>query len=275
METYKIVKAGKYNFKITEKRMAFGDRIISHTFKIGGDYDNCISVSYTYNNNKPVSAKIPHALYEPECSVGSDLEKGAGTIIMLKTLLKYVYSKIPTVQTFTFEDMSNIDCIDKDMSKPIPRSPTKPLNLAYFSLAYNSETWYEKHFNARMSNKTKYTKYKERLDFLTNPSKKMEFVHFLEIVKPDQEQYIYLESIYNKSTTYRDFFELIPKTKRCDILYNWLSSFMEYYLKDVYSQYDWEMDITEINNTSRGGGRKSEPYPSKYRLIEYRRMDSI
>lgn len=274
-----IVPVGKYKFKITETIMAFEDRIISHTFKIGGDYDNCISVSYTYNNNKPVSATIPHALYEPECSTENPLEKGEGTVIMLKTLLKHVYSKIPTIHIFSFDDMSNIDCVEKDLKKSIPRSPTKPLNLAYFSIAYNSETWYEKQFNAKMTNSSKYTKYKKSLEFLTDPTAKLDFIKFLEITKPNETDYKYLESVYNKSKTYREFFEAMPKTKRCDILFNWLTSFMEYYLKNIYSPKDWEIDILEMNTTVGGSkgskGSKSEAYPKKYRLVEFRRRDMM
>jgi hypothetical protein len=273
MEQANTIKVGKYIFTIMENVMIFGgDRIISHTFRIGGDYNNCISVSYTYNNNKPVSGKIPHALYEPECTVGSNLEKGTGTIIMLKTLLNYVYNKIPTVSIFNFEDMSNIDCVEKDLDTTIPRPPKKPLNLAYFSIAYYSETWYERNFNAKMNDKVKYAKYRDRLEFLTNPNKKLPFIKFLEIAQPSNNNIKYLEQKYNTTKAYRDFFESIPKSKRCTILYSWLSSFMEYYLKDVYS-HNWEIDINEMRQIT--GGSRSEAYPAKYRLVKFRRKDMV
>jgi hypothetical protein len=272
MDTVEFVKVGKYEFKISESIKSYNDRIISHTFKIGGIYDNCIGVSYTYNYmNKPISAKIPHALYEPECSTGSNLEKGEGTIIMLKSLLNYVYNKIPSVNNFIFDDMSHIDCVEKDMSKKPPRSPTKPLNLAYFSIAYHGKTWYEKNFNAKMKDINKYNKYRERLEFLTDPSKKVDYIDFLRIARPNSELFPYLEKIYNNSKTYRDFFEAIPKSKRCDILYSWLVTFMEYYLRDVYSNYDWVIDVNTMNNIS--GGSKKKSYSGKYKLISHKRMD--
>jgi len=275
METQTLIRSGKYEFKITENKLLYGaDRIISHTYRIGGNYDNCISVSYTYNNNKPISAKIPHALYEPECSIAPPpLEKGAGTVLMLKTLLKYVYSRNPTVHIFSFDDMSHIDCIEKDTTKSIPRPPTKPLNLAYLSIAYNSKTWYELYFNAKMSDKVKYKKYEDRLNFLINPKEKVDFLRFLEIAKPPQEQHKYLEAIYKKSTTYRELFEAIPKTKRCDVLFDWLTSFMEYYLKDVYSPYNWEININEMKNII--GGSRRNLYSSTYKLVDFRAVHPI
>ncbi len=274
MSSSTIIKVGKNEFKITESIMKFGDRIISHTFKIGGTYDNCIGVSYTYNNlNKPTNAKIPHALYEPECSMDSSLEKGSGTILMLKSLLKYVYTIIPSVASFTFDDMSHIDCVEKDMTQSPPRKPIKPLNLAYFSIAYNGQTWYEKHFNARMVDTAKYNRYRERIRFLTDPTVKVDYVEFLRIAQPPPELYSYLEKIYNKSDTYRSFFESIPKAKRCDILYSWLVSFMEYYLKDVFSTNDWVINILTMNNTIGGANKYNiREYPSKYRLISHRNI---
>ena len=270
------IKIGKYTFKVTESKLVFGDRIINHSFKIGGEYDNCISVSYIYQNNIPVAAKIPHALYEPECSLtDTPLEKGHGTILMLKGLLKHVYKKIPVINTFEFDDMSHIDCIEKDMKKTIPRKPSKPLNLAYFSIAYNSETWYEKYFNATMINKEKYNRYKASLDFLTDENKKESFIRFLEISRPQSNQIEYLESFYNKTKTYREFFNAIPKDKRCDMLYGWITTFMEYYLKE-FDTNKWEIDIRNImSGGSRKPKRKSKNITLKNRIILYRDMHNF
>ena len=275
--TANIIKVGGYTFKITETKMIYGgDRIISHTFKIGGDYDNCISVSYSYRNNKPVSAKIPHALYEPECAIGTSLEKGPGTVLMLKTLLRYVHNKIPEITTFEFDDMSHIDCAPKDMSKQPPRPSIKPLSLSYLSIAYNSKTWYEDKFNAKMLDHATYKRYRDAIQFLEMEDKKPSFVDFLQIAQPPKEQYDYLESIYNSSKTYRDFFNKIPKSKRCEILLPWLVQFLNYYLKGVFSTNGWEINVNTMNITEGGKRvhkrytRKSKLYPLHYRIINYK-----
>jgi hypothetical protein len=276
-----IIKIGKYTFEITETKMIYGTIIISHTFKIGGDYNNCISVSYTYKNNKPITAKIPHALYEPECSIGSNLEKGPGTILMLKTLLRYSYNKIPEISTFEFDDMSHIDCIPKDMSKSPPRPSSKPLSLSYLSIAYNSKTWYEEKFNAIMTDHITYKNYRDKITFLEMEDKKPSFIDFLQIAQPPKEQYEYLESIYNTSKTYRDFFNKIPKSKRCDILLPWLVHFLNHYLKGIFSTNGWEINVKTMNSMEGGKTRnkrytrKNKLYPSNYNIINYKEYHMI
>ena len=59
------------------------------------------------------------------------------------------------------------------------------------------------------------------------------------------------------------------------ILLPWLNNFMSYYLKDVYSDRGWEINIDEMDRM-RGASQlkktKSKTrklYPSKYKLINY------
>jgi hypothetical protein len=284
--TPETIKVGKYSFVITENTFAFADKIISHTFKIGGTYNDCISISYTYNNLTPVSAKIVYVSYEPECTTGNNLEKGCGTAIMLKTFLRYVYKKIPSVNIFTFEDMSHIDCAEKDLSTAPPRKPIRPLSLAYLSIAYNSCTWYEKYFDAKMTDKERYTKYKNSMKFLTNPGDKPDFITFLQIAQPPQYQIEYLKKIYERTDTYRAFFNNIPFNDRCELLRPWLKTFIEYYLGNKYSPYGWEINIlvSKIKNGSLEGGSKknkqntlkrTDIFPEKYRIIMYNEIHSF
>jgi len=283
--TTETITVGKYSFIITENKFAFADKIISHTFKIGGTYNDCICISYTYNNLTPVSAKIVYVSYEPECTTGNNLEKGGGTAIMLKTFLRYVYKKIPSVNIFTYEDMSHIDSVEKDLSKLPPRKPIRPLSLAYLSIAYNSCTWYEKYFDAKMTDKGRYAKYQTSMKFLTNSGDKPDFITFLQIAQPPQNQIEHLKKIYEETATYRAFFNAIPFNDRCELLGHWLKTFIEYYLGDKYSPYGWEINVlvSKIKNASleggskEGGSKKSKRntlkltgiIPEKYRIVMY------
>jgi hypothetical protein len=276
------IKVGKYTFTITEDIMKYGDRIISHTFKIGGKYDNCIGISYTYSNNVPVSAIIVFVQYEPECSFDIDLEKNGGTAIMLKTILKYVYTKIPSVYKFILDDMSHIDCAEKDLTLPPPRKNIEPLNLAYLSIAYNSATWYEKNFGAVLADQDLYRRYRDKLSFLTNPSDKLDFVKFLEITKLPKILIEPLEKIYNASKTYREFFKSIPLEHRCEMLRPWLNTFIEYYIRSVYKTNDWVIDIRSDKFNRITGGSKSKTrkrnkkdYSSNYRIVMYNNIHTM
>jgi len=149
MTTVNTITVGKYIFKVKKSILKYGDRIISHTYTFGGDYEDCINISYKYDQtNKPISVSIPHLLYEPECTIGQSLEKGGGTEQLIKSAVQYCYKENPSLSRFEFDDMSHIDCVEKDLTKSPPRKPIQPVNLAFFSIAYHGKTWYESRFQA-------------------------------------------------------------------------------------------------------------------------------
>ena len=117
----------------------------------------------------------------------------------------------------------------------------------------------------------KYKNYRKKVKFLTDPTMKPEFSDFLKIIKgsiESIEQISYLEKLYNKSETYRNFFEAIPKSKRCDILFSWLTTFMKYYIGDYFSDKDWFIDVNTMNNPKNimdGGTYKN----MNYRIYSY------
>ena len=71
MDKQTRINAGKNKFIVTEKLLKYGDLPLSYTLNIGGDYDSCVSVSYSFRNGLPISANLPYLRYEPECSIGS------------------------------------------------------------------------------------------------------------------------------------------------------------------------------------------------------------
>jgi hypothetical protein len=252
------IKAGKYTFTVKNDIMKYGDRIMSHIITIGGDYSKCGSVSYTYKDNTPISAKLPHLLYEPECSIGSDLDKSGGTVQMIKALINYAYKKVPEIHLFQFDDMSKIDCVEKDLSQSPPRSLKKPIDLNYFSIAYHNMTWYELNFNAKMEDKEAYKKYRNSLGFLTSKEEKdkLKALDFLQSIQCPVEHVEYLKEKYEKTETFRDFFKSIPRDDRCKYLQHWITSFMEKYLKKIFINEDWEIDVLDMEskrNTKVGG----------------------
>lgn len=256
------VISGNYNFLITDVSTPNREgNIGTRSFSIGGTYEDCINISYLYCDNEPISAKITTVDYEPECALNMNLEKGGGTVIMLKTLLYHAFKEIPSISLFDFDDMSNIDCIEKDMSKDPPRKSLKPLSLAYLYIANYSYTWYEKNFDARMANDSMYTNYRNEIGFLIDPSKKVDFTFFTDICKMNatttrlsahakaelskeiNNQIDELKPLYESSKTYQEFFHKIPIQHRCKILFPWLDTFMNYYLRRVYNTNNWIIDI--------------------------------
>lgn len=264
-----IVKVDKYTFTIKDNILSYNEQIYSRNFKIGGKNIHCVDISITYNENKPVSASIPHIFYDQECTNDVPLEKGNGSIIMIKTLLKHVYKEIPSLKYIDFEDKSNIECAtEEEIIKKSSRFKKRgthviPVPLYYFSIAFNGLTWYEKHFNAIQKNQEKHKSYRERINFLLYEKEaKMEFINFLQIAQPPMEIVDELEKYYENSNTFGDFFESMPKSKRCYLVKGWIENFMSNQLKDVFSNENWIIPLGET--TIFLGGIKNRRKTKKY-----------
>jgi len=134
------VTSGPYTFQIIDNTLFSRDKteIYSRNFKIGGTYPDCINVSIIYENNKIIDATMPFLLSDAECSFITPLEKGSGVIIMIKTLLQYVYKEIPTLTYIKFDDKSNIECATEEeiIKKGSRFTPLKNSNR----VAVNSST---------------------------------------------------------------------------------------------------------------------------------------
>ena len=305
-----VVNSGKYTFQITDNTLLYGDQIYSRNFKIGRPTTECVNVSISYKSNSPVSAYIPYVAYDPECSIAKysgrfasatgegvrgltradlssrvnnmPLDSGRGTIVMMKTLLNHIHKQIPTLTEVKFEDKSNIECAtDVEISTKGSRFRKKgthiyPIPLYYFSIAFNGETWYEKHFNARQNDSKKHAAYKTRINTLLNiPETKsaITFLKFLEITSPPSEILEELSKYYERAETFGKFFQSIPKVDRCRLVRSWISAFMSSQLNGVFDNSDWIIDIPSFIT---GGGKRNTkkryycPKCKVHRNITYR-----
>ena len=281
METV-YISVGKYRFKIIDNTLSYDDQIYSRNFKIGGNVSDCVNISIRYSNSdEAVSAYIYHNNNDPEYDMDVNLEKEEFTNIMIKTLLEYVHKKIPTITEVYFEDESNIDYvtdieIQKSSEHREKRKNIYSIPLYYFLIAFNGVTWYEKHFNAHQKDESKHIQYREKIKnllYLKNEKSNTTFIRFLEIVQPSNYIMDELCKYYTTSTTFGDFFTSIPKMDRCRLVGDWISRFMKYYLKDVFSNTNWIIDIPTIIK----GGKKStrKYYCPKGRIHHYRTYNDL
>ena len=257
------VSVGKYRFRIIDNTLFYNEQIYSRNMKIGGNHPDCVNISISYNNGIPVAANMPILEYDTECVLNPPMDKGEGTRIMINTILKYLQKELPSIQYVSFDDASAIDCATDEeqniQAETIIRKKNKtfvrPIPLYYFSIAFNGVTWYEKHFGAVLSkNHVKYQTAVEKM--LYDPSSKLPYIKFLQLIKPSENITIELESYYMTTTTYGDFFQSLPKDRRCHLVRDWISIFMEFYLKDNFSNRNWKIQFTKKDDIkSRGGSR--------------------
>lgn len=261
---------GPYQFTIIDSEQWYGNRILGRTFKMGGTYPDCVNVTIKYDaHSKPISASIPHIMSDPECSKGAPLDRGSGSILMLKALLRHVHEQIPSITRFTFDDMSHTECGTEDEIRSRRHakkgSYARPIPLNYFSIAFNGYTWYEKNFGAMYQSEEKHVEYRRRVKEFLTEEKMPPFIEFLQenptvnALLENKEMVRELEGLYKTSRTYKDLFTSIPKARRCAHARIWLIPFITQQLKGVFSHDDWFIDISRMDQPPQPmvGGRRS------------------
>jgi len=258
------VKVGKYTFVITENVDSWNGITTNINYKIGGNIRDCVNISVQFDNNLAVSASMPHAMYDEECSLYEPLGRGDGSVVMIWTLLMHIKRLYPQLKKVRFDDMSSIECateeeLERNRSKPRKKGTNLvPLPLYYLSIAYNGQTWYEKYFNAVQDDTAKQNAYRARVDkMLNDPSQKpLDYVQFLKITKAPMNIRAELEPYFTNSTTNSEFFHNIPKSDRCRLVRPWIKEFMNFYLKGVFSNFDWEINLVNIRGGSSAKTRR-------------------
>ena len=257
-----MVTSGQYNFQIIDNTLFSRDKteIYSRNFKIGGTYPDCVNISVIYENNTPVDACMPNLFSDPECSFIQLLDKGDGTIRMIKTLLTYVYTQLPTLACVKFDDKSSIERATKEELKKGSRfrkrgTYVKPIPLYYFSILFNGQTWYEKHFNAKQKDDVRHQLYRTRVDDFLNSKEfktNMGFDKFVSLFDKREEEMSVLYQYYKSSNTFYEFFRAIPIDDRCRLVGPWIEQFTKIILKDVFYNENWIITLPlEMN-----GGNK-------------------
>ena len=105
--------------------------------------NECVNISIDDDNELYLST----LQYRPTCTIDRLMEKGESTIIMLKGLLKFVVEHEPDYHSVIFYDISEFDCalVGEEYSISI--------SLARNNFILYGKTWYERHFQAEITDK--------------------------------------------------------------------------------------------------------------------------
>jgi hypothetical protein len=235
------IKSGKYTFQLTEDVEYYDGEIYYKMYKITGNIKDCIEISVNYfNKQQNPEATFINLAYDPKCSKGVDLDKGNGSRIMVKAAISHIARKNPLVKEFNFQDSSEIDCTES-LSK-LRRN--NKISLFYFSMAFNEQTWYEKHFGARQKTSAKHERYRQRLNsILHSPELKPTYRHLREKVMVDAD--VMNETTYNTHSTLSEVFESIPQVERCNHASNWIVGIMEILMKSYVKNDGWIIPVVQ------------------------------
>lgn len=241
----KYIKNNNDEFKIEFNPINYRN-LNTCIFTMGGVYDECINITIKTDNKRRVGY-ISYIKYEPECSLTAALERGGGIVEMVKLALQFVNKIYPEITTFELRDTSNIECDNIDMTTSPPRKVNKPLSLSNLYILLYGKTWYELHFNAEMVDKEIYNIYKNSTQIfgltIKNP------IDTIATYINDTDKLTQLQQYYDANKTWHDFFNKIPRKRRCELLYNWIPNFVRIHIGELHQHNMWEIDINRMTKT--------------------------
>jgi hypothetical protein len=158
--------------------------------------------------------------YNKACNKDSTLQSGQGTRDMIYLAMNVVQTLCPWVTSFSLRDASARMC----------QSNGPEINLSDMYIALYGKTWYENHFKAKIQNYDTYELYRKLLKKLKSKTFKIAspYERFSRAFNLNFTEDIII--IYNKSLTFKEFFEklnnTIPKEDLCLLLQSWITKFI-------------------------------------------------
>lgn len=213
-EKYYILKSEIYKFEVT---------IINNLEYIRiyiGNKKACIVLSIDKETYIPNLDTLEFD--EEKCTLNEiKLEPSKGTILMLKTALKFLCIKFPNIKKITLTDNSFIECFTN------VRVKLYDVYLAKYGL-----TWYESKFNVVpdiiSKKKIEYYDYLNELNNILESPIVIDYNEFMEkyMIPIKVNNMKKLHSIYNTSKSWRDFITKLSNEFDCIVFDKWLSYFM-------------------------------------------------
>lgn len=240
-------------FKLKTKFYTFYETITKnngvHTLSIGGRVKGCVNISIHTPDSITVqrgyhnldTASIPILEWGTKCAVNKDLERGTGTVEMIKIALSEAKKRYPYVKIYTLTDNSHIKCDNG-----------KDILLLELSLVQYKQTWYEKNFGASILDPILNEKYKLGIQILDDPLAKLSFDVFKSILQPytSKDNIGILQPIYKSATTYFEFFKEISsnfgKNKLCVLIVDWIDIFLSYIFQFSLTSVSWGISKENI-----------------------------
>ena len=222
--------------------------------KIGGVvFSGCMEI-FIYENS---ISKLTQVFSEPECDVKfSEYEFNAiDAVEMIKGALQ-ICQLLFDVNEFEFLDMSNIEC-DKSnyKSRKLPRSFKSPFSLTHLYLITHCKTWYEYHFNARLSDKKCQDKYEDNKNILIKPIN----IHISKLVKDYEINAIQLSKYYDASKSLVEIATNIPLAQRCELL-RWVPNFLDNNLEILLRDKYWIIKLDSLSEININSNIHSIPF---------------
>ena len=243
MQYYEL-ETGEYKFYLT-----FIKGNGSDTLSIGGRKGECVNISVNtpesravqYGYHKLDTATIPILDWDSKCAVNKNLEKGAGTILMIRVILSESIKRYPYIKHYTFRDNSHIPCDNE-----------QEISLLHLYVIKYNQSWYQQHFNAYIEEPSYRQKYNDGIKILNDPLLKMPFEEFKITVQsfPKEGDLDVLRTHYEKTDTYFLFFKSILDTegrnRQCNLVVGWIDMFLLHIFQFDPLSVPWVIDSDSV-----------------------------
>jgi len=196
-----------------------------HTVEIyiGGPAVYCIHAFI----NKPTSVFVSHGiaalsngtianiLYNIECSLEHNFQKGLDTTAIVQLLISYIKKNYPYIKTLSFNDASHKTCDNGHI-----------VELSEMSYIRTGNTWYQKHFHAFLNEKDQSRFLAATARFQTLKPR-FTWAQMKSIMSIDQDDH---EKIFEDAATWQDFFGPLSDSmglpEFCIFVAPWLHTFL-------------------------------------------------
>ena len=198
---------------------------------IGGHVKWCIQCDIIKSDNviQPIGY-LNQVRYDIKCSLEHSFVKGIDTKQIIYFTVQYIKDKYPEVKGLIFSDLSTRVC-DNNVD----------VNLAVMTYLYSEQTWYEKNFGAYIApmSETEYNIIRNEIRKTKDNKNKVSWEVMSETITNEGTKMTdaYLEELYNKSNSWREFFEPIYDKlkidKFCIYISSWLPKFINKYFNTL------------------------------------------
>lgn len=261
-----IIKTSKgtYHLKLSKHINRDTSQLEHYTINLGSYNKKCVQI------NVPVRETVGTLIWvegkgAKECSLESFVEKGLAKHMVLLgcTIARDIN---PHLRRLNLDDCCKFDC-------RVQANKTIPVSMKAFHIAFHNSTWYEYNFNAILQ--FDHGVYLELKKNLYSPEHKPLRFDFM-----NEELSTILTPLYNQTTTWCDFFQLIQQTykeTKCAKVYPWIHKAMGHIFeyREMFENRYWCINFKDNEKiplvpfmsyrTKQAGGTRTR----KKRLLDY------
>lgn len=195
-----------------------------HDVFVGGQRKGCVQIIISKRGKHTIEGTLLIE-YDRRCNIEGTLERGTGTIHLLRTAIAFAYQMYPNLQEIHLLDHSYIQCHGKRMY------------LAPQQLTMYGKTWYERHINAvleKVADQKRLNDYRHHI--LTKPDWE-QIESFIKASHIPEKVISRMKSLYLNAKTLKEYIANVKEILGCTAYEKWLPAYVNHMLSpfDIHS----------------------------------------